>query len=986
MKTRLLPILPLLLSLIPLLFISSCSYPDPPPYINCDVQSLVDAINNANSDPGVTEIELFPGCEYIVDQNYSGSTIPVGAHTALPLITTEVHIMGNNAVITRPDEDQQSDHYRFFAVEDNGKLVLSDLILRNGWISTYGASDFRFNSGGAIFNYGLLEMNNVTFEENEAYSGGAVYNYADAAATIASSEFNNNQGKGAGGAISNVGVVEIRDSSFEGNSSKSTNTADGRGGAIRNFAEIVISGSYFHDNESRCYGGAIYNDGEAASLRIDASSFYFNRSTICGASVIANEEGNTEINNSTIFGNRSSSSYLNAVSNLGGSLEISYSTVVNNFGPGGMVSSDNSNVTIKNSIFSSYASGDNCEFPGAINTVGVNMSSDSSCDGFTEVDDLKLGPFTDNGGSTYTIALEPDSPAVNRAEGDCPAADQRGVDRPYSFSCDLGAYEAEEVEKCTVEYLVGLINEANSDPDLTRIILEPNCTYMVDQAYGGEHNGLPEIDTEVFLLGNGATITRPEPSQQPEEYRLIKVGYHGNLTVNNVVFVNGYVPGSHILSSRLYGGAIMNIGDLTIMNSTFIGNTATSGGAVSSSNIGKLMITGTTFQDNIGTVSGGALRCIGSQKAEIEGCVFIGNQVTGSFQSSNAGGAIINAKEMEIRNSYFEGNSAYQTGGAIFNVNKFANLTIINTTFTGNASKYGSVFHNDGNSLSLINCTLSNNPSSGPVYHPIYEESGLLNISYSTITDHYAYGVIGLSPYYDNSEISVTNSILADNHPRDCDRSVPMTVYGNNLDTRGDCLDFSIYANPLLEPLADNGGGVMTHALTISSPALNAASGEYPPTDQRGVLRPQGSASDLGAYEYDGPQPTPSPTPEIDSCMFEAIRNTNCRKSTCPEAEFIASLPMGEFALLIGMNTQGTYGFFELPGGEECWMLLSLLTRGDTAACNPIVAIPPPCPTPTPKTSGPGAAACRADMNQAACEAAGGVWYTQVFPPKCICP
>ena len=56
--------------------------------------------------------------------------------------------------------------------------------------------------------------------------------------------------------------------------------------------------------------------------------------------------------------------------------------------------------------------------------------------------------------------------------------------------------------------------------------------------------------------------------------------------------------------------------------------------------------------------------------------------------------------------------------------------------------------------------------------------------------------------------------------------------------------------DPGIGPLADNGGPTLTHALLAGSPAINAASAQdCPPTDQRGVARPQGAACDIGSYE-----------------------------------------------------------------------------------------------------------------------------------------
>jgi hypothetical protein len=56
--------------------------------------------------------------------------------------------------------------------------------------------------------------------------------------------------------------------------------------------------------------------------------------------------------------------------------------------------------------------------------------------------------------------------------------------------------------------------------------------------------------------------------------------------------------------------------------------------------------------------------------------------------------------------------------------------------------------------------------------------------------------------------------------------------------------------DPKLGSLADNGGPTRTRALLAGSPAIDAASTpDCPTADQRGVLRPQGAACDIGSYE-----------------------------------------------------------------------------------------------------------------------------------------
>ena len=59
-----------------------------------------------------------------------------------------------------------------------------------------------------------------------------------------------------------------------------------------------------------------------------------------------------------------------------------------------------------------------------------------------------------------------------------------------------------------------------------------------------------------------------------------------------------------------------------------------------------------------------------------------------------------------------------------------------------------------------------------------------------------------------------------------------------------------IGVQPLLGPLADNGGPTQTHALLAGSPAIDAGDDTAAPaTDQRGVARPQGARSDIGSVE-----------------------------------------------------------------------------------------------------------------------------------------
>jgi hypothetical protein len=83
---------------------------------------------------------------------------------------------------------------------------------------------------------------------------------------------------------------------------------------------------------------------------------------------------------------------------------------------------------------------------GIITDGGHNICSDDSAgfsaSGSLNNTDPKLGPLANNGGPTETMALLPNSPAIDAGDDQlCPLTDQRGVFRPQGAHCDIGAFE-----------------------------------------------------------------------------------------------------------------------------------------------------------------------------------------------------------------------------------------------------------------------------------------------------------------------------------------------------------------------------------------------------------------------------------------------------------------------------------------------------------------------------------------------------------------
>ena len=123
-----------------------------------------------------------------------------------------------------------------------------------------------------------------------------------------------------------------------------------------------------------------------------------------------------------------------------------------------------------------------------------------------------------------------------------------------------------------------------------------------------------------------------------------------------------------------------------------------------------------------------------------------------------------------------------------------------------------------------------------------------------TNVQYYGGPALGGNLAVNNATVSVFNSIIADSgNGGDVWGSV--TDGGYNICSDGTA-NFSApsslnQADPLLAALSDNGGPTPTMALLVGSPARDAIVSNFPPTDQRGVARPQGPAADIGAYEAD---------------------------------------------------------------------------------------------------------------------------------------
>ena len=227
--------------------------------------------------------------------------------------------------------------------------------------------------------------------------------------------------------------------------------------------------------------------------------------------------------------------------------------------------------------------------------------------------------------------------------------------------------------------------------------------------------------------------------------------------------------------------------------------------------------------------------------------------------------------KLDITNSAIFGNQNMGNGGGLVLLDQAVGfpVAVTGSTISGNsAAGGGGIQVDDGGTMTLENSTVSGNTATGSsggggirTGPPNGSSPGAATLTNVSVAANAAPSGTGAGLRNDGT-INVKNTIISGNAGANCAGSGAMSEQGNNLEDGTSC-GLNINANPLLQPVADNGGDTQTHAIPANSPAVNAAAGCPPPaTDQRGVDRPQGGACDIGAYEL-----VPSKTlPSVPDC------------------------------------------------------------------------------------------------------------------------
>lgn len=596
------------------------------------------------------------------------------------------------------------------------------------------------------------------------------------------------------------------------------------GGGILSSGQLTLTGVAVTgnkaDGDGQNPGGALYL---TANGNITGSTFSDNRGGLGGAIFFANAAA-LHLANITLSDNRADyggALYVLSSNASAVGVEIVNATVANNSvtsdGGGIEISTQGdpaatAAVTLRNSIVANNSGGNFASIvsdsgPATFQSLGFNLTNDASNPDFTNPTDLlgvdpKLGPLNNNGGPVETRALLGGSPALDAGHSSGYANDERGQTRSYGafVLVPLGDY---------------------SDIGATEM-----HTVFVTSTNDGGAGSLRIAMGIANINGAGQDDIVFDPSVFGTTPQTINLA--GALPdIATSLSING--PGAKLLTVRRDTG-----GDYRVFN-------APNGGL-------ELALSGLTISNGRAADIGGGL--VSLSRASMAQLAFASN-----YAGFNGGGLAIGFADGTVKDSTFSSNSAGSAGGGIYFQAYNETLRISGSTISGNDATLGGGgvenFAENGapSHVDVVNSTIAGNtaPSGGGI-------------------EAYSQSTAGSA-----SVVTLRNSIVADNTPSNlaelsiCDGcSADIASHGYNLtdDATAQYLDQptdQVATDPLLRPLADNGGPTRTHALKPGSPALDAGDRSGSNRDQRGYLRGYdqpavtniGDGSDIGALEQD---------------------------------------------------------------------------------------------------------------------------------------
>ena len=505
---------------------------------------------------------------------------------------------------------------RIFEIDGGFAVTLTNVTLTNGNATV----------GGAIYNFGNLDLVHVNFVNNTAKYGGAIMNYA-------------------------YGLV-LDDSTFTNNTAKI-------GGAIYNSADcFVVGNSTFANNTATSNGGVIFNYGIGFVV---GNSTFVNNSAADGAGAILNGGRGFVVGNST-FVNNTATSKGGAIYNYGIGFVVGNSTFANNTAEdAGAVYNEGDNSVVGNSTF--------------VNNTATSIGGAIINNGKLVVDN---SAFEDNAANYYGGAIfnRDDLQVTNSAfdGNDILVRNIRAMDNVDHGGADIYNWKNGKLDISKSNFTNNIKNYKNGNLLVGAVATIGDATisdsYFVNNSgrWGG---ALSVMGGESSSATNFIDIDGTKFVNNSALYGGAMFVWGSNYSISNSVFDNNSAFGKgNMTPNNNNGGAlVVTQGNIpisgTIINSNFTNNKAQYGGAAWI-NEGTVDISNSNFINNTATVEAGA---IGFEPAytKITATVYGTNFINNT--AGVDGGAIYSNGDLRISDSDFDNNKAQKADIIYSNIN-----------------------------------------------------------------------------------------------------------------------------------------------------------------------------------------------------------------------------------------------------------------------------------------------------------------------------
>ena len=517
---------------------------------------------------------------------------------------------------------------RIFEIDGGFAVTLTNVTLTNG-NATVGGAIYNFGNldlvhvnfvnntakyGGAIMNYAYgLVLDDSTFTNNTAKIGGAIYNSADCF-VVGNSTFANNTATSNGGVIFNYGIgFVVGNSTFVNNSA-----ADGAGAILNGGRGFVVGNSTFVNNTATSKGGAIYNYG--IGFVVGNSTFANNTAEDAGA--VYNEGDNSVVGNST-FVNNTATSIGGAIIN-NGKLVVDNSAFEDNaanYYGGAIFNRDDLQVT--NSAFDgndilvrNIRAMDNVDHGGAAIYNWKNGKLDISKSNFTNnIKNYKNGNLLVGAVATIGDATISDSYFVNNSGRWGGALSVMGGES--SSATNFIDIDGTKFVNNSALY-GGAMFVWGSNYSISNSVFDNNSAFGKGNMTPNNNNGGALVVTQGNIPISG-TIINSNFTNNKAQYGGAAWINEGTVDISNSNFINntatveagaiGFEPAYTKITATVYGtnfinntagvdgGAIYSNGDLRISDSDFDNNKAQKADIIYSNINGLLSINGNNYSN-----------------------------------------------------------------------------------------------------------------------------------------------------------------------------------------------------------------------------------------------------------------------------------------------------------------------------------------------------------------------------------------------------